>query len=134
MSEHDMVLESDQRWAINLDWLRENNRSFTTMTKGALCPKCRKKLKVDLVEAKTGDILKAAKGCCSKEEDFITASMPLHESLFRVFLANGNQPLSTDELVKELNARRGIEAYRTPVTTLLRMLRSDQHYGVQKTE
>lgn len=134
MSEHDMVLESDQRWAINLDWLRDNSRSFTTMSKGALCPKCRKKLKVDLVEAKTGDILKAAKGCCSREEDFITSSMPLHESLFRVFLANGNQSLSTDELAKELNTRRGMDAYRTPVTTLLRMLRSDQHYGVQKTD
>jgi len=131
MSKEDVVLESEQRWAINLEWLQVNNRSFTTMVKSSLCPKCRKKLKVDNGEVKANDILKATKTCCSKNVDFITPNLPIQESIFRVFLATGNQPLTLDELGNQLNQWRGADVYRTSVTMLSRLLKSDQHYGLQ---
>jgi hypothetical protein len=129
MSKDDVAPE--QRWAINLEWLRKNNRSFTAMVKSSLCPKCRKKLKVDHVEVKVNDLFKAIKTCCSKSVDFITPTLPIHESVFRIFLANGNQPLTLEELGSELNQRRGIDTYRTSVQILSRLLKNDQHYGLQ---
>jgi len=129
MSKDDVAPE--QRWAINLEWLRKNNRSFTAMVKSSLCPKCRKKLKVDNVEAKVNDLFKAIKTCCSKSVDFITPTLPIHESVFRIFLANGNQPLTLEELGSQLNQRRGIDTYRTSVQILSRLLKNDQHYGLQ---
>jgi hypothetical protein len=131
MSKDDVVMESEQRWAINLEWLRTNSRSFTTMVKSSLCPKCRKKLKVDHGEVKANDLLKATKSCCSKSPDFITPTMPLQESVFRIFLTNGNQPLTLEELGSQLSQRRGVDIYRTSVPVLSRLLKNDQHYGFQ---
>ena len=131
MGKDDMIIESAQKWAVNLEWLAANNRSLSIMAKGSLCAKCRKKLKIDEGEAKAGDVLKAVKNCCAKSPDFITSGMPLHESIFRVFLANGNQPLTLDQISNQLNDRRGIDAYRTSATVLSRLLRHDQHYGLR---
>jgi len=131
MSKDDVVMESEQRWAINLKWLKANNRSFTSMVKSSLCPKCRKKLKVDQGEIKANDLLKATKSCCSKSADFITPVLPLLESTFRIFLANGNQPLTLEELGSQLSQRRGVDVYRTSVPILSRLLKNDQHYGFQ---
>jgi hypothetical protein len=39
---------------------------------------------------------------CAKQEQFITEHTTLTESLFRVFLSNGNQPLSPEELAEQL--------------------------------
>jgi len=125
------VTVTEQRWAINLEWLRANNRSFTNTVKNSLCPKCRKKLKIDHVELKANDLLKALKTCCSKSVDFITPTLPIHESVFRIFLANGNQPLTLQELGDQLNQRRGMDSYRTSVQVLSRLLKNDQHYGLQ---
>lgn len=130
MGKDDMIIESGQRWAINLNWLAANSRSLSAMAAGSLCPKCRKKLKVDQGEAKASDVLKAVKNCCAKSPDYITPGMPLQESMFRVFLANGNQPLTLDELSNGLNDWRGIDAYRTSVNVLSRLLRDDQHYAL----
>jgi len=76
-------------------------------------------------------VLKAVKSCCSKSPDYVTGGMPLQESIFRVFLANGNQPMTLDELGNQLNDRRGIDAYRTSVNVLSRLMTSDQHYGLK---
>lgn len=131
MGKDDMIIESGQRWAISFDWLTANNRSLAAMASSSLCVKCRKKLKIDQVEPKAGDVLKALKGCCSKSPDFLTAGMPLQESIFRVFLANGNQPLTLDEISNQLNDRRGIDAYRTSANVLSRLMGGDQHYGLR---
>jgi hypothetical protein len=40
---------------------------------------------------------------CAKQEQFITEHTTLTEALFRTFLANGNQPLSPDELAELLD-------------------------------
>jgi hypothetical protein len=40
---------------------------------------------------------------CAKQEDFLTSNMALVDSVFRVFLANGNKPLTPEELGEILN-------------------------------
>jgi hypothetical protein len=66
------------------------------------------------------DLLSNIKDCCSKTPDFITGDLPVLESVFRLFLANGNQPLGLEELQKQLGERRGGDIYRTPVEILPR--------------
>ncbi|HXX59433.1 MAG TPA: hypothetical protein VEI27_02010 [Dehalococcoidales bacterium] len=132
MNRDDIVIDSEQRWAIDLNWLEANNRSLTTLAKASVCAKCRKKLKLDHGEVKSSEILKSVKTCCSKSPDFITGTLPLQESTFRVFLANGNEALTLDELGKQLSDRRGVDAYRTSPSILSRLLASDQHYGLRR--
>lgn len=128
MSKDNEITEFEQRWAINLELLQANTRSLTALVKSSLCPKCRKKFKVDEGEAKAKDLFKAVKTCCSKSTHFITPSLPLHESIFRIFLANGNLPLTLEEVANQLNQWRGLDVYRTSIPVLSRLLRDDQHY------
>ena len=121
-----------QRWFIDFDWYQLNNRSFFTLVQERLCPECRQRLKVKKREVAAADLLTAIKDCCSKEPTFITGELPILESIFRLFLANGNQPLDLEELSKQLSEWRGGDTYRTSVEILSRLLESDQYYGLRQ--
>jgi len=117
------------RWSIDLDWHQQSNRSFLALAQGCLCPKCQERLKGEISAA---DYLTAIKDCCSKTPNFITGELPILESVFRLFLANGNQALDLEELGKQLSEWRGGDTYRTSVEILSRLLSSDQYYGLRQ--
>ena len=71
------------------------------------------------------------KDCCSRTPEFINDRLPILESVFRLFLANGNQPLDLEELGKRLNEWRGGDPYRTSPETLYRLLKNDRYYGLR---
>ena len=116
-------------WFIDLDWHQQSNRSFFAMAQCRLCPKCQGRLKGEISAA---DLLTTTKDCCSKTPNFITGKLPILESIFRLFLANGNQPLDLEELGKQLSKWRGGDTYRTSVEILPRLLSSDQYYGLRQ--
>jgi len=119
-------------WSIDLDWYQPNNRSFFTLARGCLCPKCRKQLKVDEGEVSATDLLVAINDCCSQKPGFITSEMPILESVFRFFLATGNQSLELEELGKQVSEWRGGDSYRTSVEMLSRLLERDRYYGLRQ--
>ncbi len=120
-----------QRWFIDLDWLRQNNRSFFALAQSCLCPKCSKQLKGEI---SADDLLSTIKDCCSKTPTFITDKIPILESVFRFFLASGNQPLDLDELERQLREWRGGNFYGTSAEILSRLLESDQYYGLSQVQ
>ena len=117
------------RWFIDLDWHQQSNRSFFALAQGCLCPKCQKRLKGEISAA---DLLTTIKDCCSKTPNFITGKLPILESIFRLFLTNGNQPLDLEELGKQLSEWRDGDTYRTSAEILPRLLSSDQYYGLRQ--
>ena len=124
--------QAGQRWFIDLDWLQLNNRSFFTLARGSLCSKCQQRLKVEEGEISAADLLMAIKDCCSREPSFISGELPIMKSIFRLFLANGNQPLDLPELGEQLSEWRGGDTYRTSVEILSRLLENDQCYGIRQ--
>ena len=118
-----------QRWFIDLDWYQQNNRSFFTLAHSRLCSKCRERLKGEISPA---ELLSTIKDCCSNAPEFITRRLPILESAFRLFLANGNQPLDLEELGKQLSERRNGDTYCTSAEILPRLLGSDQYYGLRQ--
>lgn len=127
-------ISSDQpepRWFIDLDWYQQNNRSFSTLAQGYLCAKCRKQLNAEEKEFSAADFLSTIKECCGHNPDFITPKLPILESIFRLFLANGNQPLNLEKLGKQLSEQRGGDTYRTSVEILSRLLKDEQCYGLR---
>ncbi len=72
------------------------------------------------------------KDCCSKTPGFITGELPILESIFRLFLANGNQPLDLEELGRQLSDWRGGNTYGTSPEILFRLLNKDQYYGLRQ--
>jgi hypothetical protein len=119
-----------QRWFIDLDWLEQHNRSFLALAQGCLCSKCTKKQKVGTEPLSPAELISAIEGCCAKSSDFITGELPILDSIFRLFLANGNQPLSLQELSKQLAKRRG-DGTRTSVEVLSRLLGDERYYGLR---
>ncbi len=116
-------------WFIDLDWHQQSNRSFLALAQGCLCPKCQERLKGEISAA---DLLSTIKDCCASDPQFITGQLPILESVFRFFLANGNQPLDLEDLGKQLSERRDGDTYRTSAEILSRLFKSDQYYGVRQ--
>ncbi|MDP2931799.1 MAG: hypothetical protein Q8O05_04785 [Chloroflexota bacterium] len=119
------------RWSIDMDWYERNNRSFLALVKERVCPKCRKQLKG---EPEAEDLLATIKDCCADRPDYISAELPMLESIFRLVLANGNQPLTLEEIGRQLTERRGPDTYRTSAVFLSRLLSNDSYYGFKQTE
>jgi hypothetical protein len=130
--EESIFEQEEQRWFIDLNWHRKNNRSFSILARDSLCAKCRKQLKNKELAAK--DLIANIKDCCSGAPEFITERVPLLESVFRLFLANGNQPLTLEELSQRLSRRREGGGSRASVEVLSRLLASDRYYGLQPVQ
>ena len=118
-------------WFIDLDWFQQNNRLFSALAQSCLCPECRERLKGEISAA---DLVTTIKDCCSKTPGFITGELPILVSIFRLFLANGNQPLDLEELGRQLSEWRGGDTYRTSAEILSRLLKNDQYYGLRQVQ
>ncbi len=124
----------EPRWFIDLDWYQSNRRSFSTLAGRCLCANCRERLQVEGGEVPADELLTAIRDCCSQEPGFITGELPVLESIFRLFLASGNQPLELEELDQRLSEWRTGSFYHTSVEVLSRLLKSDQHYGLSQVK
>lgn len=128
-------MSSDQvrpRWFVDLDWYQPNKRSFFTLAQNCLCLECRQQLRVEEGKISAAALLANIKDCCSKTPGFITGKLPVLESMFRVLLANGNQPLDLEELSRQLSKWRGGDTYRTSAEILSRLLKGGQYYGLRQ--
>jgi hypothetical protein len=121
-------------WCISPDWFEQNNRSLSTLIRDRLCSKCITKLKDKKKAESTDAVFSVIRECYSHTPDFVNDRLPILESIFRLFLANGNQPMRIEEMGKELNRMRGVDLYRTTPENLRRLLKSDRYYGLRETE
>jgi len=119
-------------WFISLAWYQPNNRSFAEVAKGSLCAQCRRKLEAMDKELSPVELIANIKDCCAKRPEFITPLQPILESMFRLFLANGNEPLDLESLGKQLSERRGGDTARTSPEILSRLLQNERYYGIRQ--
>lgn len=109
---------------IDFDWWKRNDRDWRVFLRSFLCEDHQRVFEnlendevIDWVDPKTGEIQQVDGlqhvliSHCAKQADFLTNNMALVDSVFRVFLSNGNKPLSPQELGEILNR---------PPTTILR--------------
>ena len=123
------------RWFIDFDWYQQSNRSLPFLARNYLCPMCRERLKSGGAEIPASELLFTIKDCCAKTPGFITRKLPILESIFRLFLANGNQPLDLEELGEKLRQLLEGDTRRTSSTEVLsRLLSRDQYYGLRQVK
>ena len=122
---------AETRWAIALDWFALNHRSAAVLVNDYLCSICVKR-RGDKKEPAPKVLLATIHSCCSQVPDFINDRLPIMESAFRLFLRNGNQPLTLREMSSALNKARYGDVYRTSPELLLRILKNDHFYGLQE--
>jgi hypothetical protein len=120
------------KFRIDFEWWSQNDRDWRVHLHGLLCPTHQKAfadaaegLMVDWVDPETAEV-KQVEGVqhvlithCAKEEGFITEHTAMVDAVFRLFLANGNVPLTPVELSTQLNR---------PAETILRTLTGGRVY------
>ena len=129
MSESDKTSKSeDPSYLIDLDWFQENDRCFAAIACHCLCSACQERLASELMEVEVGSLVVGIKDCCSKAPGFVNSKLSLLEKIFRIFLSNGNEPLTPAELISQLAIYS-----ETPVLvstqTIKCLLDNDKYYG-----
>ncbi len=103
------------RFHIDFDWWSRNDRSWRVYLRSNLCPEHQRMFEgdqadeeVDWVDPETGEVQRVD-GLqhvlithCARQPEFITQHSTLVDAVFRVFLANGNVPLTPVELSQRL--------------------------------
>jgi hypothetical protein len=118
-------------WYIDLGWYQGNNRSFSTLAKNRLCPKCAAQLS-NAKEVSDNKLISTIRDCCSHTPDFINDRLSVMESIFRILLSNGNQPVSLEELGRQLSEKRSLDIYCASAEFLSRIMNSETCYGLQE--
>ena len=117
------------RWFIDPNWYPQRGRSISALLQDCLCDDCRKKLDKESDQTSDSELLNRSRECGNHSSEFITAQMPILESIFRFFIASGNKPMTVEELGRQLSERRGGDISRTSEEILLRLLKNDRYYG-----
>jgi hypothetical protein len=99
------------KFHIDFDWWERESREFRVYLTSHLCPEHQAAFAeqaagdvVDVIDPETAEVRKedgiqhTLRTHCSRRPDFITPHTSLVDAVFRVFIANGNQPLSPEEL------------------------------------
>ena len=101
----------DTPFHIDFDWWQERDSNWRIFLVSFLCEKHQELFsgkddlkEIDSINPETAEIL-PVDGClftlmnhCAKADDFIPENMPIIGRIFRIFLANGNVPLTAQQL------------------------------------
>ena len=150
------AVEEEQRYFIDPQWYEDRGLSFNNVVQARFCSSCREKLgtfeteRVPTVDPKTKRVtfevrnvpfgsnpIKTIREDCSRSRDYITSETPLLEAIFRVFLANGNQPMPLSTVREHLlTYLPEIAALRSdfPEPMLKKLIEGDTRYGIRNLD
>ncbi|MEI7988148.1 MAG: hypothetical protein WCI88_03845 [Chloroflexota bacterium] len=121
---------------IDFEWWKQNERNWQIILLGYLSPEHRQVLqemsqeqKFDIIDPQTAEVRQVdalqhlLMTDYSKREDFISETTSLVEAIFRLFLVNGNHPMSSEEISGKLDR---------PAPLILQMLSGKRvHQGLR---
>ncbi|MEW5718147.1 MAG: hypothetical protein AB1817_05955 [Chloroflexota bacterium] len=111
------IVRPDTNTLFHIDptWFEKNGRDLREEMHAALCEECRAIYPtpadarvVDRVNPQTGEVTRvdALWECladhCGRKPEYITPATPLMSAIFRALLANGNKPMSSEQLHKRV--------------------------------
>ena len=123
---------------IDFEWWMKNDSNWRVYLVGYLCDEHKETYKdlendvlIDAIHPDTAEISQVD-GIqnilithCAKQENFISENTTLVESVFRILLANGNKPMTPEEIGDKIGR---------PATTILRTLAGQRVYkGIRPT-
>lgn len=104
------------KFHIDFDWWERESREFRVYLMSHLCPEHQPafadyagEARMDAVDPETGEVQRVdslqytLRTHCTQQPDFLTARTALVDAVFRVFIANGNRPLTPEELAEKIN-------------------------------
>ena len=117
---------------IDFEWWKENERDWHVYLRSLMCPIHQESMAsldegemIDWVDENTAEVHEvdgiqhALMSHCARQPEFLTQQTALVEAVFRLFLVNGNQPMSAEDLAKRLSR---------PASTILTTLAGPRVY------
>jgi len=117
---------------IDFDWWKQNERDWHVFLRSLLCAEHQNAFAnveegqmIDWIDEKTAEVRPvdgvqhALMSHCALQPDFTDQRTALVEAVFRIFLVNGNVPMSPEDIAKRLNR---------PADTILRTLTGPRIY------
>jgi hypothetical protein len=117
---------------IDFAWWEQNDRDWHIFLRSLLCPEHQQTFNdveegspIDWIDPATAEvkpvdgIQHALMSHCAQQPEFVNAHTAVVEAAFRIFLVNGNQPMSPADMSKSLNR---------PAETILRTLSGARIY------
>jgi len=122
------------KFHIDFDWWDRESSEFRVYLASYLCPEHQAAFAgyvtgdlIDNIDPDTGEVQPidglqyTLRTHCAQQPDFLTAHTTLVDAVFRVFIANGNRPLTPEELAEKINRPN-------QATTILRTLAGQRVY------
>jgi hypothetical protein len=153
MTIEDAESEPAARYYIDTTWFDENALSFLDIVRSRMCESCRERLGEETEErqpvfdrqagrmsfevrqvAYGANPLKVIRECCSRKKNYIQQDMSTLEAVFRIFLANGNQPMPLEHVREQLQEwcpGGGCQWILLTDEQLERVLSRDAYYGIR---
>ena len=135
MVEAEKDLQTEEKYYIDFKDAKSKGRALGSLMAARRCPSCQEALQKEaLPNLEPGVHLKRIVDCCSKEPDYIVASMPLMEAVFRLLLAFGNHPMTLKEIHEALSERWTVSGFPKylPIEMLEHVLKHDHYYGISQ--
>ncbi|MBM2811644.1 MAG: hypothetical protein HW416_2403 [Chloroflexi bacterium] len=153
----DLIEEQEEiRYFIDADWYDENDLSFVDIVQARMCPQCQARLgeeeeeKYPVADRKTGrvtyEVRKTRFGSrpmpqvqkdCARKGGFIQPEMPVLEAVFRILLANANQPMPLAHIREQLREwcpTARCQWILMPVDVMRQVIERDHSYGLRRYE
>jgi len=148
--------EEEPLFYIDVDWYDQHELSFTDIVQTRMCAQCQARLgeeteeRYPVADRRTGRVtyeirtiqygarpIPIIRDCCSRKSGFITPDMAALEVIFRILLANANQPMQLSHLREQLrewcpNGR--CQWLLMPLEVLQQVVDHDQFYGLRRYE
>ncbi len=141
---------------IDPSWFEENALSFEDIVRARMCDACRAKVGTEVEERAPvfekpsgrmkfsvqrttygSDPMKVIREHCGRAKSYINRDMPTLEAVFRIYLANGNQPLRLEDVRDQLAEwcpGGGCQWLLLPLETVDRLVQNDTYYGLRQAE
>ena len=148
--------EEARFYHVDPSWFDENALSFEDVVRARMCDTCRAKIgqeveeRAPVFDKATGrmrfdvkrttfgsDPLKSIREHCGRARNYIHRDMPTLEAIFRIFLANGNTPMTLEQVREQLAEwcpGGGCQWLLLPQEMVERLVQNDSHYGLRQTE
>ncbi|MSQ15278.1 MAG: hypothetical protein EXR50_05390 [Dehalococcoidia bacterium] len=129
--------QTGQRYFVDLEWYKNNNRSFEVLVQNRMCPDSFNGWNIGASSGTSSTTPRSAAAideierCCSKKPGFIIPNLTVMEILFRTLLTSGNQPLTLGEI--EARIREWVGGWDGRVINedvLKRLIAADDFYGI----
>jgi hypothetical protein len=149
-------IETDEapRYYIDTTWFDENGLSFDSIVQARMCESCRQRVDEEVedrqpvFDRKAGRMrfevrqvryganpTRVIRECCSRKKNFILPDMSTLEAVFRIYLANGNQPMPlahVREQLQEWCPGGGCQWVLLTDDQMERVIAADRYYGLRR--